>query len=62
MATVRMGLGPDDGPERVSAGAREPDGPVPLDRRRWYSANAPSAAVPDGLSDEVIRAIWAGER
>jgi hypothetical protein len=35
----------------------------PLDKRRWYFANVPSAAVPDGLGDEVaIRAIWAGDR
>ena len=32
----------------------------PLDKRRWYFANAPSKAVPDGLGDEeAIRAIWA---
>jgi hypothetical protein len=32
----------------------------PLDRRRWYFANTPSVAVPDGLGDEVaIKAIWA---
>jgi len=32
----------------------------PLDNRRWYNANVPSAAVPDGLGDEVaIRDIWA---
>jgi hypothetical protein len=31
----------------------------PLDRKRWYFANAPSPAVPDGLGDEdAIRAIW----
>jgi hypothetical protein len=35
----------------------------PLNRRRWYSANIPSAAVPDGLGDEVaIRGIWAKDR
>jgi hypothetical protein len=35
----------------------------PLDRRRWYFANVPSAAVPDGLGDEVaVRAIWAADR
>jgi hypothetical protein len=34
----------------------------PLDGRRWYYANRPSAAVPDGLGDEAaIRAIWAAE-
>jgi hypothetical protein len=34
----------------------------PLDRKRWYYANKPSAAVPDGLGDEeAIRAIWAAE-
>ncbi len=34
----------------------------PLDRRRWYYANTPSAAVPDGLGDEeAIRAIWAAD-
>jgi hypothetical protein len=31
----------------------------PLDNRRWYYANNPSSAVPDGLGDEeAIRAIW----
>jgi hypothetical protein len=31
----------------------------PLDGRRWYYANSPSPAVPDGLGDEeAIRAIW----
>ena len=31
----------------------------PLDHRRWYYANRPSAAVPDGLDDEaVIREVW----
>jgi hypothetical protein len=31
----------------------------PLDHRRWYYANKPSPAVPDGLGDEdAIRAIW----
>ncbi len=31
----------------------------PLNGCRWYSANRPSAAVPDGLDDEdTIRAIW----
>ena len=31
----------------------------PLNHRRWYSANRPSAATPDGLNDEeTIRAIW----
>jgi hypothetical protein len=31
----------------------------PLNHRRWYYANAPSPAVPDGLDDEAaIRAIW----
>jgi hypothetical protein len=34
----------------------------PLDKRPWYFANTPNAAVPDGLGDEeAIRAIWAGE-
>jgi hypothetical protein len=32
----------------------------PLDGKRWYYANKPSAAVPEGLGDEdAIRAIWA---
>ena len=32
----------------------------PLDGRRWYFANAPSAAVPTGLGDEdAIQAVWA---
>lgn len=31
----------------------------PLDHRRWYYANMPGPAVPDGLGDEeTIRAIW----
>lgn len=31
----------------------------PLDGRRWYFANRPSAAVPDGLGDEdAIRTVW----
>jgi hypothetical protein len=31
----------------------------PLDGKRWYYANRPSAGVPDGLGDEdAIRAIW----
>ena len=35
----------------------------PVDKRRWYYANVPSPAVPDGLGDEaVIRAIWAADR
>jgi pimeloyl-ACP methyl ester carboxylesterase len=34
----------------------------PLDGKRWYYANTPSPAVPDGLGDEVaIRAIWAAD-
>jgi hypothetical protein len=34
----------------------------PLDKRRWYFANNPSPAVPDGLGDEeAIRAIWAAD-
>jgi pimeloyl-ACP methyl ester carboxylesterase len=34
----------------------------PRDGRRWYYANRPSVAVPDGLGDEAaIRAIWAAE-
>jgi hypothetical protein len=32
----------------------------PLDRKRWYYANRPSPAVPEGFDDEgAIRAIWA---
>jgi hypothetical protein len=35
----------------------------PLNRRRWYSANRPSTAVPDGLGDEdTIRDIWKSDR
>jgi hypothetical protein len=35
----------------------------PLDHRRWYYANAPSPAVPDGLNDEAaIRQIWQNDR
>jgi hypothetical protein len=31
----------------------------PLDQKRWYYANNPSPAVPDGLGDEqAIRAVW----
>ncbi len=34
----------------------------PQDGKRWYYANRPSPAVPDGLGDEVaIRAIWAAD-
>lgn len=34
----------------------------PLDKRRWYFANKPSAAVPDGLGDEdAIGAVWAAD-
>jgi len=34
----------------------------PLDRKRWYYANAPSPAVPEGYGDEdTIRAIWAAD-
>jgi hypothetical protein len=33
----------------------------PLDHRRWYYANTPGPAVPEGLDDEAaIRAIWSG--
>ena len=32
----------------------------PLDGKRWYYANRPSPAVPDGLGDEeAIRSVWA---
>jgi hypothetical protein len=34
----------------------------PLDGKRWYYANKPGRAVPDGLGDEdAIRAIWADD-
>ena len=34
----------------------------PEDGKRWYHANRPGPAVPDGLGDEVaIRAIWAAD-
>jgi hypothetical protein len=34
----------------------------PLDNMRWYYANAPSPAVPEGLGDEAaIRDIWAAD-
>ncbi len=34
----------------------------PLDHRRWYFANNPSPAVPDGLGDEeAIHAFWAAD-
>ncbi len=33
-----------------------------LDGKRWYYANNPSPAVPDGLGDEeAIRAVWAAD-
>lgn len=35
----------------------------PLNHRRWYSANRPSEAVPDGLDDEAaIHDIWKSDR
>jgi hypothetical protein len=34
----------------------------PLDGKRWYFANRPSKAVPEGLGDEAaIRSVWASE-
>ena len=34
----------------------------PLDNKRWYYANAPSPAVPEGFGqEETIRAIWAAD-
>ncbi|GAA4305368.1 hypothetical protein [Compostibacter hankyongensis] len=34
----------------------------PLDHKRWYHANPPGNAIPDGYGDaETIRAIWAGD-
>ncbi len=34
----------------------------PLDHKRWYYANTPSGAIPDGLGDEeAIRAIWTAD-
>jgi hypothetical protein len=34
----------------------------PLDTMRWYYANVPSKAVPDGFGDEeAIRAVWAAD-
>jgi hypothetical protein len=34
----------------------------PLDGKRWYYANNPGPAVPDGLGDEeAIRSVWARE-
>ena len=34
----------------------------PLDGKRWYYANKPSAAVPEGYNqEEAIRAIWAAD-
>jgi hypothetical protein len=34
----------------------------PLDRKRWYFANTPSQAVPEGYGDEkAIRDIWAAD-
>jgi hypothetical protein len=34
----------------------------PLDGKRWYYANNPSAATPDGFGqEETIREIWAGD-
>jgi hypothetical protein len=35
---------------------------LPLDGKRWYHANTPSPAVPDGRGDEeAIRAIWTAD-
>ena len=35
----------------------------PLNHKRWYFANKPSAAVPDGFDDEeAIREIWESDR
>jgi len=35
----------------------------PLDRKRWYYANQPGPAVPEGYGDEAaIRAIWGADR
>ena len=35
----------------------------PLNHKRWYFANKPSPAVPDGLDDEeAIREIWKNDR
>ncbi|MBM3878776.1 MAG: hypothetical protein FJ387_03515 [Verrucomicrobia bacterium] len=35
----------------------------PLDGLRWYYANRPSAAVPEGFADEeAIKAVWAADR
>jgi len=35
----------------------------PADGKRWYYANTPSPAVPEGLGDEeAIRKIWAADR
>jgi len=35
----------------------------PLDHKRWYYANRPCPAVPDGLNDEAaIRSIWGSPR
>lgn len=35
----------------------------PLDHRRWYYANAPTTAIPEGLDDEsAIREIWGAVR
>jgi hypothetical protein len=32
---------------------------LPRDNRRWYYANRPNPAVPEGLGDEdAIKAIW----
>ena len=34
----------------------------PLDRKRWYYANTPSPAVPEGYGqEETSRAIWAAD-
>jgi len=35
----------------------------PLDNRRWYYANRPSPAVPEGMDDEpAIRAVWEADQ
>ena len=62
LAALCLGLGAEDRPGRPSPDARQPHVRSPLDGKRWYYANKPSPAVPNGLGDEAaIRAIWAAD-
>ena len=57
---VRLGLGAEDGPQRLPANARQPHRASP--DMHWYFANNPSPACPAGFGDEdAIRAVWAAD-